>query len=340
MRGGLFVDVQDYYANDDALEKESLKTQIMDAGVLDGKRYILPLRFDIPVILTTPEDWARTGLSSESAVDSEALVADALSREDTAALTGLQLPGDLSLLPRLFDYKAGQPLLTADQIAEYLRVYQDWKSVNTESVQALSDIWYEKAVANVMSDAFFSQFFPKEEYRKRSPNDFNIESFNKINLYIGLDDMNWHTAGLPLFTCRLSDTLETLSIAKHAGFDVEMYPLRAMDGSVAASVTYFGAVGCCCENPALAYEFLREFLMEEFQWDLYRPRDKKLRAHKGKRRSADSRSGGRQLAGADGWFCSISVGHAPLPVYRQLFLVPRGVHPNIQRDSQHRADRG
>ena len=87
--------------------------------------------------------------------------------------------------------------------------------------------------------------------------------------------MNWHTTGLPLFTCRLSDTLETLPVAKHAGFDVSMYPLRAMDGSVIASVTYFGAVGCCCKNPALAYEFLREFLTEEFQWDFYRPRGKK-----------------------------------------------------------------
>ncbi len=274
MRDRLFADLQAYYMNDTTLEKEALKTEVMDAGVLDGKRYILPLRFDIPVILTTPEDGARTGLSPESVVDAAALVKTALSREDAAMLTGLRLPDDLSLLPRHFDYKAGQVLLTAEQLAEYLRVYQAWKSTNTESSQALLDIWEEKSVEANIKFNKLDGVLSKEEWRRLHPYDYNFDYFNRIPPYAGISQ-NWHTVGLPLFTCRLSDTLETLSIAKHAGFDVEMYPFRAVDGSVVASVTYYGAVGCGCDNPALAYEFLREFLTEEFQWDLYRPRGNK-----------------------------------------------------------------
>ena len=273
MRDGLFADLQAYYMNDAALEKEALKTEVMDAGVLDGKRYVLPLRFDIPVILTTPEDNTRTGLSSESVVGTATLVKNALSREDAQMLTGLRLPDDLSLLPRHFDYKAGQTLLTAGQIAEYLRVYQAWKSINAKSTQALLDVWDKKHVTAIMSDKLYA--FSEEEARRLFPFDYHVENFNDIGWYICLDDMNWHTVGLPLFTSRLSDTLETLPVAKHAGFDVDMYPFRATDGSVVASVTYFGAVGCGCENPALAYEFLREFLTEEFQWDFYRPRGNK-----------------------------------------------------------------
>ncbi len=272
MRNRLFADLQAYYVNDAALEKEALKTEVMDAGVLDGKRYILPLRFDIPVILTTPEDGARTGLSSKPEDGAVTLVKTALSQGDTAMLTGLRLPDDLSWLPRLLDYQAGQVLLTAEQLAEYLRIYQAWKSVNTESSQALFDIFEEKSVASITS--YKLRAFSEEEARIMFPFERDFDDFNRINLYASLD-MNWHTAGLPLFTCRLSDTLETLSIAKYAGFDVEMYPLRAVDGSVVASVTYYGAVGCGCDNPALAYEFLREFLTEEFQWDIYRPRGNK-----------------------------------------------------------------
>ncbi len=269
MRNRLFADLQAYYVNDAALEKESLKTEVMDAGVLDGKRYILPLRFDIPVILTTPEDGARTGLSSKPEDGAITLVKTALSQEDTAMLTGLRLPNDLSWLPRLLDYQAGQVLLTAEQLAENLRVYQAWKSVNTKSAQALFDIFEEKNVAAITS--YKRRAFSEEEARTTYAIERDLDAFNKIVPYASLDQ-NWHAAGLPLFTSRLSDTLETLSIAKYAGFDVEMYPLRAMDGSVVASVAYYGAVGCGCENPALAYEFLREFLTEEFQWDIYRPR--------------------------------------------------------------------
>lgn len=54
-----------------------------------------------------------------------------------------------------------------------------------------------------------------------------------------------------------------------------MLPLRAADGSVVANITYYGAVGSSCKDPALAYAFLRQFLTEEFQWDIYRPRIEK-----------------------------------------------------------------
>ena len=48
--------------------------------------------------------------------------------------------------------------------------------------------------------------------------------------------------------------------------------MRSTDGAVIAEVTYYGAVGSGCETPALAYDFLRTFLTEDYQWDLVRPR--------------------------------------------------------------------
>lgn len=77
---------------------------------------------------------------------------------------------------------------------------------------------------------------------------------------------------MPLYTGYLSDVLETIGVTRITGQDVDIYPLRTLDGSVQASVAYWGAVGSSCENPTLAYDFLRQFLEEEFQWDIYRPR--------------------------------------------------------------------
>ena len=50
MKNGLFMDISAQYDADEALGKESLNTAVMDGGVVEGKRYVLPLRYDIPVI--------------------------------------------------------------------------------------------------------------------------------------------------------------------------------------------------------------------------------------------------------------------------------------------------
>ena len=42
MRNGLFYDITELYDADDALSKDALNTKIMDAGVVNGIRYVLP----------------------------------------------------------------------------------------------------------------------------------------------------------------------------------------------------------------------------------------------------------------------------------------------------------
>ena len=77
---------------------------------------------------------------------------------------------------------------------------------------------------------------------------------------------------MPLYVGYLSDVLETIGVTRITGQQVEIYPIRANDGSIQASIAYWGAVGSSCSTPELAYDFLRQFLNEEFQWDIYRPR--------------------------------------------------------------------
>ena len=65
MRNGLFYDISEFYDADGWLKKEELEPVIMEAGVLDGARYVLPLRFDIPVMYVEKNRFAETGLSEE-----------------------------------------------------------------------------------------------------------------------------------------------------------------------------------------------------------------------------------------------------------------------------------
>ncbi len=273
MRGQLFADISAYYDRDSGLGKEALKPEIMSAGVQNGKRFVLPLRFTMPILMSAPDDWAQNGMSAELLNSSAvSLVDTAVRRGDAAMLTGLQLPEDSSLLPRLFDYESEEVLVSAGEIADYMEAYQAWKAVSVNSSYALLKKCDEKDLAAMREIEGGSA--PKEDYRKRNPFHYEFWRFNSISTHI-CHDMNWRTVGLPLFTCSLADSLETLAIAKQAHFEAAIYPLRASDGSIIASISYYGAVSCSCRQPELAYEFLRQFLTEEFQWDTYRPRNEK-----------------------------------------------------------------
>ena len=60
MRSGQFLDISAYYEKDDALEISALKREVMDAGVVNSRRYVLPLRFNIPVMFTDKDLWERS----------------------------------------------------------------------------------------------------------------------------------------------------------------------------------------------------------------------------------------------------------------------------------------
>ncbi|MGN1027442.1 MAG: hypothetical protein ACI4P4_13695 [Faecousia sp.] len=283
MRSGLFADIQSDYETDQSLGKEALKTEIMDAGVISGKRYILPLRFDIPVILTDSALWADYGLSRDI-LDSDAVtLTETLLAQERGfeATPGLRLPSDLSLLPRPFDYETEEVLLSAQEIAAYMHLYQSWAAVSASACRDFLKAWEETRFSNIWA---WSQVvlpdYSQQKMREEFPFFDDLSSFNKAWRYIAVG-FHWETAGLPLFTSRLADALESAAISRQAGYELTMLPLRTADGSVTATVTYFGAVGSSCETPELAYEFLRQFLTEEFQWDIYRPRADKSSSSRG-----------------------------------------------------------
>lgn len=279
MRGNLFADIQGYYDADQALETQALREEIMAAGTMGEKRYVLPLRFDIPAVLTDPEAWRDFGLDRELLESDVITLTSALLAQPNGAeaSAGIRLPSDLSLLSRLFDYDKEEVLVTAREIGDYMRLYQSWKAVSVDAVESLvqeaEHRYYTMLLEQILPmDSNMTIQSLKEEFPFKPV--ITISSFNDLNEYVHMH-LHWWEAGLPLYTCPLADVLQTAIIAKGEHVALPMFPLRAADGSVVANITYYGAVGSSCKDPALAYAFLRQFLTEEFQWDIYRPRIEK-----------------------------------------------------------------
>jgi ABC-type glycerol-3-phosphate transport system substrate-binding protein len=136
------------------------------------------------------------------------------------------------VFPDLIDYSSETVFLSATDVAAYMRKVQ---MLHSFAGQLPADA----------SNSFFD---------------------NSMLAYIG-SGRNWYTSGFPIHVTTLNLAFEYAAIAKSENSSLEMFPLRAYDGSVNANVTYWGAVGAGSEHADLAYDFLRLFLQEEVQWE-------------------------------------------------------------------------
>lgn len=253
MGNGVFLDISTYYDRDEALETEQLQQTVMDAGVLDGARCLLPLRYDFPVLFLDTEGVRALGVEPESLTGSGIELMEAALRLGQPLFAGgaepsfCRLGRGFSLLPPVLDYENGAVCLTETDLSSFLKTYQ-----------AL-----EILAAGNHDNRYGPGLITYIQHEKEDP-----ASTGDIPKMLEAD----------IFPRDVPITVGTLSLAPCAAAiaqvekrEVEMVPLRSADGAVVAEVTYYGAVGAGCENPDLAYDFLRRFLLEENQWERSRP---------------------------------------------------------------------
>lgn len=264
MRQGVFADLMSYYENDTELHTEGLRQEIMDSGVLRGKRYVLPLRYTMSVLLADHANSFTQTLDLDAPILE--LMQQCLSEGNDDLLAGICLPTDLSAFPRVFDYDRGELLISAEDIAQYMRIYQ-------QVVAAASPIQTQMvdAVRSFALDHLYEMYhgyFSREKLDAELSLD--LRDFNSLRSYI-LIGSNWTDQGIPLFSTSLTGAFDSGLLKEGKQLQTETHPIIAQDGSVNASVTYFGAVGAGCDDVSLAYAFLRLFLTEEYQWEQMRP---------------------------------------------------------------------
>jgi len=240
MRNGIFYDISEFYDADEELNKDAMVPAVMEAGVLDGKRYVLPLRYNLLTAYVDLDRFSQTGLSTEIFEKDITYFWDALTDYGNGPLASSALirsgRNELPLVGDLIDYDNQEVLLTQDVLVKYLQSKQNFLITRGQ---------------NQVSD-----YALLHEYCS--------------GLNIGLRNSGWMNVMSPkaMFVGGLDFAIHNAVIAEAEGISLAMYPLRSTDGSVTADITFYGAVTGGSNNPELAYEFLRYFLTEESQWEL------------------------------------------------------------------------
>ncbi len=238
MQNGLFYDISEFYDADTALKTEELQSVIMEAGMLDGARYVLPFRFDIPVMYVEKNRFAQTGLSTDIfQMNILELMDYFVSMEDHATAINFYLQWinpqfTMNVFSWLFDYDRGSVAVTRDEMETFLRAYQAYR-VRLIQATPYEETSYTTSVKKYIRDGKY----------------WTTETDNFL-----------------LIHC-LQNAVETMAIGKMKGAELEVHPVRSMDGSVVADITFYGAVSAGSRNPELAYDFLRSFLTEDYQWE-------------------------------------------------------------------------
>lgn len=233
MQNGMFADISRYYDGDDDLGKESLNQTVMDAGVMGDKRYVLPLRYDAPVIYADLDALAEVGITSVDLEGSVVELMDAAieSGDSRTALVASLIPRAEHLFSHAVDYDNHIALLEEQTVASLLEKQKVLEQMHS-SLWAQEDFIYPRSLfLTYVNDGYF-----------------------------------WCLDGYPMYLDSLRTSLENTAMFALQGRELTMLPLKSTGNTWIASVTYYGAVDAESNNVALAYEFLRTFLTEDFQW--------------------------------------------------------------------------
>lgn len=232
MRTGCFADLNECYQEDAGLNEDGLVASVMDAGVVNGARYILPLRYNLGTIYAVPDRLQRAGLST-SVFDSGI----------TGLLDAVTRLGDADVANCLSGYAATMHLLN------YFSDVIDYDARNVTLPK-------EELVAFLQSCQDFQAAFP------------NLESLSNLSDTVSFcSGDSWLVRGDCMITANATGAMEEAAAAMALGEELLMISRPSSSGETVATVSYYAAVSANCAYPDVAYEFLRLFLMEETQWE-------------------------------------------------------------------------
>ena len=266
MRNGLFCDITQFYDADDSLGKEELNAKVMDAGVVDGARYVLPLRYDIPVIYVDKLELEYVGLDDSILTEDFGTIMEAIYHSGDPVLAGGLLYESYSVFSNFIDYQSGNATLDSDTLCRYMEQYQKLRAMLG------TNYWnYDRSCGGNLAQMSATM-------------DPTMLTNMDVKSYImcDYDDPDAKIITYPLWVGSLQDAFDYIPTSIDLEMDLSVAPLRTVDGGeVVATVSYYAAVGSGCRNPALAYDFLRQFLLEDSQWETNRPERSHTKPGKG-----------------------------------------------------------
>lgn len=233
MTNGWFADISGYYNADQDLHTEELHPAVMEAGVYQGRRYILPLWYSMEVYAVR-KDAEKAGEAAE--LMDGGIQKFLESRLDVPCWNGTYVGTEwlLNYFPQVCDYQSEEVLLKQKELVEYLTVVRGSYDQRWGYLGTLDE-----------NNAYVNQY--------------NVLSFASGG---GGAFSNEET---PSHVYQLERLLDAVAQAKFQEIEIDMVPIRATDGSLTANVSYWGAISAGSKHKAWAYDFLRTLLSPEVQ---------------------------------------------------------------------------
>lgn len=129
MHQGKFQDIGPYYEVDSQLEKDALAEKVMDSGIVNGRRYVIPLRYNLPVLYCSQE------LLQEQNVDTAIFQAgfdrwmeNAVEKGDRILACGAEYPS-LYVFGEILDYNQKKVLLSTEDVENYFSLFRNVESL-------------------------------------------------------------------------------------------------------------------------------------------------------------------------------------------------------------------
>ena len=244
IQNGLFLDISAFYEDDAELNTGALHQVIMDAGLYNGSRFVLPLSFDMPVAFVDKVGFAESGIPQDifdyNAIEMLNYVAQMEDPEAVGSFWQMYYHGApliFNFFPQLMDYENIKVEITAEDLTAYLRAW----------------LAFQQRVGTASQNGYaLSGTYPLNFYGTDTAGAMEITFWAEDGLFAACESM--------------LDASCNLILARTHGVELDIYPMRAVDGSVVADVTLYTAVSSGSKHPELAYGLMREFLSERFQW--------------------------------------------------------------------------
>lgn len=129
MRDGYFLDINKWYLFDIGLDKGQLNSTVMDAGVIDGSRYVLPLRYDAPILYIWDDYFHKYRVNIDAAsTNIDDLMQFAIENNDSILACGSEYIS-MQAFTDIIDYDTNDVTLNCDTLVYYLQLQQQLQTI-------------------------------------------------------------------------------------------------------------------------------------------------------------------------------------------------------------------
>ena len=125
MRSGAFEDLNGFIENDPEFDLTKYNANVLKAGQVDGKQYIMPLTYKLPLVLTTQELLDKTGFDISTADNYNTFLEECLKYKQANIPGAPKLAINMNINPYLadvVDYDTGEAKINTPENRETIRL--------------------------------------------------------------------------------------------------------------------------------------------------------------------------------------------------------------------------